>query len=196
MALGDEASLQTCSGADQQHFFWASDTGELYLAAQHTLCLDSLTPTALGNRLQVQACAPTGAQSYELLFGTTIRVFEHYKACLGVPLLNATPGSAVQAWDCSGNGDQQWVFSPNAPQADFGLVRYAGNGGGLCLDAGDMGEGTTLLVKACDAQLPAQRVPESQQARRGDASLPRVGDQHGLRRPLLIGRRPCWPHAV
>ena len=68
----------------------------------------------------------------------------------GLPVASRT---LVQLWECTGLVNQQWVYDPPS-----GAILY-GNGGSpmqLCLDAGDMKQGTELQVWGCN-NLPQQQ---------------------------------------
>jgi hypothetical protein len=51
------------------------------------------------------------------------------------------PGTNVWSYTCNGTVAQQWTY-------DNGQIRYPH--GGLCLDAGNMGNGTQLQVNTCN----------------------------------------------
>ncbi len=107
-----------------------TETGELYFAKTgessglvvggsrdlhaplYTKCLDSFDPPALGNRIQVWACNRSPQQLWYVLWGTTIRLLDHYQGCLALPGNNPVAGTRVQVYQCTGAANQQWVLDP------------------------------------------------------------------------------------
>ena len=60
------------------------------------------------------------------------------------------PGSLIDLWECNGHTNQLFYFDDGAYK-----IQYAGNPS-LCLDAGDMKEGTQLILWGCNG-LPQQK---------------------------------------
>jgi hypothetical protein len=170
MIQGNETYLWACNGQKQQSFGYNSDTGEIYFKQSvastdisrnreeveqeplYTLCLDSFAPAAIGNRLQVWQCSQSEQQLFNVLWGTTIRLVNHYQSCLAIPSATPQPGNPVQVYPCDGLSYQQWVLDPTT-----GAIMYGGNlSANLCLDATTMKAGNQLIVWGCN-KLSAQQ---------------------------------------
>ena len=112
MVQGNETFLWECNGAKQQNFGYNSDTGEIYfgastdtskpLAPHYALCLDSFAPATIGNRVQVWPCNRAQQQLFDVLWGTTLRLIDHYQSCLALPSASPQPGTTVQVYPCDG----------------------------------------------------------------------------------------------
>jgi len=63
--------------------------------------------------------------------------------CLDLASGDTTNGNAVEAWECNGLDNQQWVFGD-----DYHIRYFADQS--KCVDAGDMSEGTQLTIWDCN----------------------------------------------
>lgn len=104
--------------------------------------------TANGTRIQLRACAGSGAQSWTVQDDGTIRALGK---CLDVQGGSAANGTPIQLWDCLGNTHQKWIYD----SASGRLVNPATAG---CLDVtGQSGaDGTPLQLWTCNNQTNQQ----------------------------------------
>jgi hypothetical protein len=121
MTAGYNVFLWSCNGEKQQAFGYDPSAGTIYFSqstSNHTtrtsrwqssrqlsyasLCLDSFSPAAGGNRIQVWQCLDNPQQAFNIFWGTNVRLYQHYTTCLDLMGADTTPGTAVQAWDCNG----------------------------------------------------------------------------------------------
>ena len=113
-----------------------------------SLCLDSGPKATLGNRVVVASCTGLPPQQFNVMWGTTIRVYDQYHACLDLMGGNTAPGTLVQIWDCNGLNNQQWVLDPKQRRIIYG--GNIGNGDLMCLDGSTMGQGNRLMIWGCN----------------------------------------------
>ena len=52
----------------------------------------------------------TPQQLWYVLWGTTVRLLDHYQGCLALPGNNPVAGTRVQVYQCTGAANQQWVL--------------------------------------------------------------------------------------
>ena len=114
MSSGTDVFVWSCNGQKQQAFGYDVTAGTIFFSQSAapsqlarrlsfaSLCLDSFAPSAQGNRVQVWQCLDNPQQRFNILWGTTVRLYQHYATCLDLMGGDASPGTAVQAWDCNG----------------------------------------------------------------------------------------------
>ena len=114
MSSGTDVFVWPCNGQKQQAFGYDVTAGTIFFSQSAapsqlarrlsfaSLCLDSFAPSAQGNRVQVWQCLDNPQQRFNILWGTTVRLYQHYATCLDLMGGDASPGTAVQAWDCNG----------------------------------------------------------------------------------------------
>ncbi|HYN92522.1 MAG TPA: PQQ-dependent sugar dehydrogenase [Pilimelia sp.] len=113
--------------------------------------------TASGVAVQVQPCAGTPSQSWELTAAGELRVFETGTLCLDVPNRSTRPGTALIAWTCNGGTNQQWRMG-----ADGAIT---GVQSGLCLSPA--ANGPVAQVATCTGAADQRWTRQS-----GDATPP------------------------
>ncbi len=106
-------------------------------------CLDvANSGTADGTKVQLYGCNGTGAQTWTVTPGSTIKALGK---CLDVSGAGTTDGTKVQLWTCNGTGAQNW-----AAQAD-GTVRNPQSGKCLDVSGNNSADGTQIHIWTCTA---------------------------------------------
>jgi hypothetical protein len=95
---------------------------------------------AAGTTVQAWDCLAGPNQQFEV-YGETIYTLGGQR-CLDVAGAGTAPGTRVQSYTCNGTVAQKWNYVN-------GAIVYPN--GSLCLDAGNMSNGTQLIVNACNA---------------------------------------------
>jgi len=101
---------------------------------------DSLT---VGETIQAWDCHGSGNQQYQLIGvpnGSTIYALAGQR-CVDVQGAGTTPGTKVWSYSCNGTVAQVWNYID-------GTLRNPNSG--LCLDAGNMANGTQLIINTCN----------------------------------------------
>ncbi|MCF2528167.1 ricin-type beta-trefoil lectin domain protein [Yinghuangia sp. KLBMP8922] len=118
-STGTPIVLWNCNGGDNQRFVLTG--GTLRPANAQTLCVTPAgTDPTLGAKLVLAACNGSAAQRYAAE-PHQAAVFTELKAgntgkCLDINAGSMANGTAVLAWDCTGNTNQKWFVNPASGQ--------------------------------------------------------------------------------
>lgn len=97
--------------------------------------------------------APTNVQAWDCLAGPN-QQYEFYgnviymlggQRCLDVFGAGTAPGTRVDSFTCNGTAAQDWYYGGGTMPNAIVYIK-----GGLCLDAGNMSNGTQLTVNTCN----------------------------------------------
>jgi hypothetical protein len=104
-------------------------------------CLDVRNSgTADGTQIQIYGCNGSGAQTWAVTPGSTIKSLGK---CLDVSGGGSADGTKIQLWTCNGSGAQNW-----APQAD-GTLRNPQSGKCLDVSGNNSADGTPVHLWTC-----------------------------------------------
>jgi Ricin-type beta-trefoil lectin domain len=111
------------------------------------VCADVRANSTAPAVVQAWDCHGAPNQQYEW-YGWTIYT-EGAHLCLDVLGGGTKPGTPVQSYPCNGTGAQQWYYYNN------GLIYNLHSN--LCLDAGNLANGTQLIINTCNSSSASQQ---------------------------------------